>query len=282
MRIGWIGAGIMGKPMVRHLHHHGHEVHVYARHPEKVQDLKEEGIFIQKDIPALVSHVDVIGTMVGFPQDVREVYAQLFKVLRPGMTCIDFTTSDPKLAIELSKAGAEKQIQILDAPVTGGDVGAQNGTLTILVGGQKEVFESMMPIFSAFGQEIHHCGEAGSGQKVKIANQIMIANTLQGICEAFSYCKGQGLDPALVIECLQHGAAGSRQLSLLGEKMLQNDYAPGFYIKHFVKDLKIALSQDQIQLNGVENVIREYLDLIDQGYGEKGTQALIQAFQSNH
>ena len=154
MRIGWIGAGIMGKPMVRHLHHHGHEVHVYARHPEKVQDLKEEGIFIQKDIPALVSHVDVIGTMVGFPQDVREVYAQLFKVLRPGMTCIDFTTSDPKLAIELSKAGAEKQIQILDAPVTGGDVGAQNGTLTILVGGQKEAFESMMPIFSTL---LPHC-----------------------------------------------------------------------------------------------------------------------------
>ena len=282
MRIGWIGAGIMGKPMIRHLHHNGHQVHVYARHLEKIQDLKTDGIFLHPDIPALVQHVDVVCTMVGFPQDVQEVYEQLFKVLRPGMTCIDFTTSAPELAIKLYETGIQNQIQILDAPVTGGDIGAQNGTLTILVGGQKSVFEEMMPIFSAFGQEIHYCGKAGSGQKVKIANQIMIANTLQGICEAFSYCKGQGLDPGLVIECLQHGAAGSRQLSLLGEKMIQKDYAPGFYIKHFVKDLKIALHQDQVKLAGVEHVIQEYLDLIDQGYGEKGTQALIQAFQSNH
>ncbi len=279
MKIGWIGAGIMGNPMVSHLIDHGFEMHVFARHPQKVQNLIEKGAILENDISSLAACCDVICTMVGFPSDVKEVYETLFASIKPGTICIDFTTSSPDLAIELAQKGAKKQVTVLDAPVTGGDVGAKQGTLTILVGGPKDTFDQLQPVFSAFGKDIFYCGKAGAGQKVKIANQIMIANTLQGICEAMTYLKSQGSDPALVIQNLQNGAAGSRQLELLGPKMLQNDFDPGFYIKHFVKDLRIALNQKEVQLTGVQNVINEYITLMDQGYQDLGTQALIKYFQ---
>ncbi|MBE6118965.1 MAG: NAD(P)-dependent oxidoreductase [Erysipelotrichaceae bacterium] len=279
MKIGWIGAGIMGNPMVHHLLKNGHEAHVYARHPQKVQNLVEEGAVLEESIASLVQHSDVICTMVGFPSDVKEVYGTIFEHIEPGKICIDFTTSSPSLAVALAQQGKDKQVTVLDAPVTGGDAGAKQGTLTILVGGPKETFDQLQPVFSAFGKDIFYCGEAGAGQKVKIANQIMIANTLQGICEAMTYLKSQGCDPALVIQNLQNGAAGSRQLELLGPKMLQNNFDPGFYIKHFVKDLRIALDQKEAKLTGVENVIQEYITLMDQGYQDLGTQALIKYFQ---
>lgn len=279
MKIGWIGAGIMGNPMVAHLMNHELEVHVFARHPQKVQNLIEKGAVLEKDISSIAAHCDVICTMVGFPSDVQEIYETLFASAKPGTICIDFTTSSPELAIMLSETGKEKGITVLDAPVTGGDAGAKQGTLTILVGGPEETFQQLQPIFTSFGKDIFYCGPAGAGQKVKIANQIMIANTLQGICEAMTYLKSQGSDPALVIQNLKNGAAGSRQLELLGPKMIQNDFDPGFYIKHFVKDLRIALDQHEVKLSGVETVIQEYLSLMDQGYQDLGTQALIKYFQ---
>lgn len=279
MRIGWIGAGIMGQPMVCHLLNHGYEVLVYARHPERVQDCVSKGAVLKESIEALCSSCDVLCTMVGFPSDVREVYDQIFS--DPGQVkfCIDFTTSDPELAEELYIQGKERGIVCIDAPVTGGDVGAKNGALTILVGADKALFESMKPIFECFGSYIYYCGNAGAGQRVKLANQIMIANTLQGICEAMAYLKSVGMDPALVVEDLANGAAGSKQLDLQGQKILNHNYDPGFYIKHFVKDLKLAIKDSKVSLAGVDRVIKEYVALMDQGLGDRGTQALMAYFE---
>ena len=279
MRIGWIGAGIMGQPMVLHLLKDGHDVHVYARHPERVMDAKNAGCSMESSIASLVHSCDVICTMVGFVSDVKEVYDKIFDSIEPGKICIDFTTSSPSLAKTLYKKGKELGVSILDAPVTGGDSGAKAGTLTVLVGGDKGTFHSCMPIFKAFGSQIEYCGSAGCGQHVKAANQIMIANTLQGICEAMSYLGCKGVDESFVYRFLRNGAAGSKQLDFQGQKILDEDYAPGFYVKHFVKDLNIALQETTLPLNGVNKVLNEYVDLMDRGYSDLGTQCLIEYFR---
>lgn len=278
-KIGWIGAGIMGQPMVIHLLNKGFEAHVFARHPKKVEDAKAAGAIMEDSIESLVHNVDVICTMVGFPSDVKEVYEKIFSCIEPGKTCIDFTTSSPKLAKELYQKGKKAGVHVLDAPVTGGDTGAKNGTLTVLVGGEENDFEKNYEIFEAFGTQIEYCGLAGCGQHVKMANQIMIANTLQGICEAMSYLKCKGVDDSYVYKFLRNGAAGSKQLDFQGKKMLENDYAPGFYVKHFVKDLKIAVEEASFPLNGVNKVIHEYVDLMDRGMSDLGTQCLIEYFR---
>lgn len=279
MKIGWIGAGIMGQPMVCHLLKAGNEVHVYARHPEKVNQAMDQGAILEKDIQSLVACSDVICTMVGFPSDVKEVYETIESCIKPGKICIDFTTSSPTLAQELYNRFQQIDVQILDAPVTGGDVGAQKGTLTVLVGGEQSTFEQMKPLFEAFGSQIEYCGSAGSGQHVKMANQIMIANTLQGICEAIVYLQEKNVDPQYVVDYLGQGAAGSRQLDLNGQKMLNQDYEPGFMVKHFVKDLRIAINECSKDLSGIQKVIEEYVSLMDQGYSDKGTQCLIEFFK---
>lgn len=279
MKIGWIGAGIMGQPMVCHLLHAGHEVHVYARHPEKVQLVLNHGAILDYSIKELVRSVDVVCTMVGFPSDVESVYEDIFKYVREGQVLIDFTTSSPSLAKDLYTKGKALLVDVLDAPVTGGDVGAKNGKLTILVGGERRVFDQCMDVFTCFGSQIEYCGLAGCGQHVKMANQIMIANTLQGICEAMMYLSHQSMDESLVYRFLKNGAAGSKQLELQGQKMLDEDYAPGFYVKHFVKDLKIALQECDVNLKGVDIVVKEYLDLMDRGMSDLGTQCLIEYFR---
>ena len=278
-KIGWIGAGIMGQPMVIHLLNKGYEVHVYARHPERVEQAKNAGAILEESIESLTSNVDVICTMVGFPSDVKEVYDVIFSCIEAGKTCIDFTTSSPKLAKELYTKGKELGVHVVDAPVTGGDTGAKNGTLTVLVGADKEDFETNKEIFEAFGTQIEYCGKACCGQHVKMANQIMIANTLQGICEAMSYLNCKDVDESFVYRFLRNGAAGSKQLEFQGKKMLENDYAPGFYVKHFVKDLKIAVQEANFPLYGVNRVIKEYVDLMDRGMSDLGTQCLIEYFR---
>ena len=278
-KIGWIGAGIMGQPMVIHLLNKGYEVHVYARHPERVEQAKNAGAILEESIVSLASNVDVICTMVGFPSDVKEVYDVIFSCIEKDKTCIDFTTSSPKLAKELYTKGKELGVHVLDAPVTGGDTGAKNGTLTVLVGADKEDFETNKEIFEAFGTQIEYCGKASCGQHVKMANQIMIANTLQGICEAMSYLNCKDVDESFVYRFLRNGAAGSKQLEFQGKKMLENDYAPGFYVKHFVKDLKIAVQEANFPLYGVNRVIKEYVDLMDRGMSDLGTQCLIEYFR---
>lgn len=279
MKIGWIGAGIMGLPMTMHLMEHGHEVHICARRPEKVMEAFEKGAIQEGSIASLVDHCDVICTMVGFPSDVKEVYTEIFEHIQKGKTCIDFTTSSPELAKELYNMGYHAGAFVLDAPVTGGDVGARQGTLTILVGGDLPVYQAMQPVFETFGKDIYYCGSCGSGQSTKIANQIMIANTLQGICEAMSYLKTSHLEESMILSFLKNGAAGSKQLELNGQKMLEQDYAPGFYVKHFVKDLRIALENTKVDLKGVQLVLNEYLNLVDHGYSEQGTQCLIEYFK---
>lgn len=278
-KIGWIGAGIMGQPMVIHLLNKGYEVHVYARHPEKVEDAKNAGAIMEASIENLTKNCDVICTMVGFPSDVEEVYEKIFSSIEREKTCIDFTTSSPQLAKKLYHKGKKLGVHILDAPVTGGDTGAKNGTLTILVGSDQEDFEKNKEIFEAFGSQIEYCGTAGCGQHVKMANQIMIANTLQGICEAMSYLKCKDVDESFVYRFLRNGAAGSKQLDFQGKKMLENDYAPGFYVKHFVKDLKIAVQEANFPLYGVNKVIQEYVDLMDRCMSDLGTQCLIEFFR---
>lgn len=263
MRIGFVGAGIMGAPIVGHLMKAGHEVVVYARHPERVAVPKE--ILVSSLEQAF--DVDVFMTMLGFPSDVKSVYERLIESdYRP--LCVDLTTSSPDLAVELAKS-----LSILDAPVTGGDVGAQRGQLTVLVGGDRALFEKLTPLFECFGQHIYYCGPSGSGQSVKAANQIMIANTLQGIGEAMAYLEASGLDKRLLVDFLKDGAAGSSQLSLQGQKVIDGDMSPGFYVKHFLKDLRIAL--ERLDLAGVKRVIEEYESL---DVNEEGTQSLVKYF----
>lgn len=204
-RVGWIGAGIMGKAMGRNLMKHGFELHLYARHPQKVQDIVAEGAILHDSIASCVRACDVVITMVGFPDDVREVYMDeggIFAHASEGQLLIDMTTSSPKLAQELAQLGREKDLRVLDAPVTGGDAGAREGTLTILIGGREEDAKAAWPLFEAMGRHIHHCGEAGCGQHMKLANQIMIAGALSGVSEAAAYIQKQGMDPQEMIDDL--------------------------------------------------------------------------------
>ena len=280
-KIGFIGVGIMGRSMVRNLMKHGYELHIYARHPQKVTDVVAEGAHFHDTITSCVKASEAVITMVGYPSDVEEVYLGengIFAAAANGTLLIDMTTSSPRLAKMLYAHGKARSLAVLDAPVTGGDSGAKAGTLTILVGGEKAAYERAYPLFQAMGTHIYYCGEAGRGQHMKLANQIMIAGTLSGVSEAIAYAKQQGMDPSMVISYLKDRAAGSRQLELLGPKMVAEDYAPGFFIKHFIKDMKIAQSQEG-SLPILEKVCAMYGDLEAEGMGDLGTQALIRHYR---
>lgn len=211
-RIGWIGAGIMGKPMARNLMKAGYEVHVYARHPEKVADIVEEGASFHAAIADCVRASDVVITMVGFPEDVEDVYftqGNIMDSAEAGKVLIDMTTTSPTLSEKLYDEGKKRGLSVLDAPVTGGDTGAAAGTLSILVGGDEDVYEKCRPLFSAMGTSITYFGPAGCGQHAKMANQIMIAGALSGVCEALTYAKAEGLDLDRLIGAVSTGAAAS-------------------------------------------------------------------------
>ena len=280
-KIGFIGVGIMGRSMVRNLMKHGYELHIYARHPQKVADVVAEGAHFHDTITSCVKTSEAVITMVGYPSDVEEVYLGengIFSAAANGTLLIDMTTSSPRLAKMLYAHGKSRSLAVLDAPVTGGDSGAKAGTLTILVGGEKAAYEQAYPLFQAMGTHIYYCGEAGRGQHMKLANQIMIAGTLSGVSEAIAYAKQQGMDPSMVISYLKDGAAGSRQLELLGPKMVAEDYAPGFFIKHFIKDMRLALEESQkehLRLQILEAVLSHFEELAQEGYDEMGTQQLI-------
>lgn len=284
-KIAWIGVGIMGKAMARNLMKAGYELHIYARHPEKVTDIVAEGVMLHKSIADCVQSAEAVITMVGFPQDVEEVYFAPGNILdsaAPGMLVIDMTTTSPTLAKKIALAGEEKGLRVLDAPVTGGDVGAKAGTLSILVGGQKADYEAAMPLFAKMGTNITYFGAAGSGQHAKMANQIMIAGALSGVCEALRYAKAEGLDLETLVGAVATGAAGSKQLDFQGKKILENDFAPGFYMKHFVKDMKIAESEAEavgLHLNILQTVLQNCETLVQNGCGDLGTQALIRFYE---
>lgn len=283
-KIGFIGVGIMGKSMVRNLMKAGFELHIYARNKEKVKDVISEGANFHESIQDCVKDCEAVITIVGFPKDVEEVYFEEGNILdsaESGAYLIDMTTTSPMLAEKIYKEGTEKGYHVLDAPVTGGDTGAKAGTLSILVGGLKEDFEKCMPLFQAMGTNINYQGNAGCGQHAKLANQIMLAGTLSGVCEALTYAKAKGLDPQVFLDSVSTGAAGSKQLDIFGPKILAGDYEPGFFLKHFVKDMKLALTEanmSELSLEVLSLVLANYEELEAAGYGNLGTQALMKYY----
>lgn len=283
--IGFIGVGIMGKSMVRNLIKAGFELHIFARHPEKVADVVSEGAVLHASIADCASQRDAVITMVGFPQDVEEVYFSPGAILdsaAPGTYLVDMTTTSPALAERLYREGTARGFRVLDAPVTGGDVGARNGTLSILVGGDRESYEACMPLFQAMGTNLNYFGRAGSGQHAKLANQIMVAGALSGVCEAFSYAESKGLNLQTLFDAVSTGAAGSGQLDALGPKIIAEDYRPGFFLKHFVKDMRLALEEAQessLLLQMLKTVLDECLYLEQEGFSDQGTQTLIHFYR---
>lgn len=284
-RIGFVGLGLMGSSMARNLMKRGFEVHGYARHPQKVTALVNEGLFLHDTLAETAALADVMISMVGFPEDVREVYtgeSGILNHIREGSVCIDMTTSDPDLARELYALAAERNVAMLDAPVTGGDVGAQKGTLTILVGGNDEDLNRVMPVLEAMGTSIHYLGEAGMGQQAKLVNQIFIAGAMAGVAEAWNYAKESGLDAENIYLSLRQGAAGSKSMDLYWPRLLNDDLQPGFFIKHFIKDMNLAAEQAKqkgLHLEVLETVLREYQDLNEP---ELGTQALIHSSEKKN
>lgn len=283
--VGFIGVGIMGKSMVRNLMKAGYELHIFARTKAKAEDVIEEGAVFHDTIGDCVKERDAVITIVGFPKDVEEVYFDAGNILdsaKEGAYLIDMTTTSPKLAEEIFKEGTKRGFHVLDAPVTGGDTGAKTGTLSILAGGEKEDFEACMPLFEAMGTNINYQGKAGCGQHAKLANQIMIAGTLSGVCEALTYAKAKGLDLETVVKSVATGAAGSRQLELFAPKIMAEDFAPGFFMKHFVKDMTLALTEANrsgLCLEVLSQVLANYEELQAAGYGELGTQALMKYYE---
>ena len=286
-KIGFIGVGIMGKSMVRNLMKAGFELHIYARTKSKVEDVISEGAAFHESISECVKDCEAVITIVGFPKDVEEVYFDEGNILdsaREGTYLIDMTTTSPMLAQKIYEAGTKKGFHVLDAPVTGGDTGAKAGTLSILAGGRREDYEACRPLFDAMGTNINYQGEAGCGQHAKLANQIMIAGTLSGVCEAITYAKAKGLDLPTVLRSVSTGAAGSKQQDIFGPKILAEDYAPGFFMKHFIKDMKLALTEanmSELSLDVLSQVLANYEELEAEGYGDLGTQALMKYYEES-
>lgn len=283
-KIAFIGTGVMGLSIVKHLLKAGYEVTVYNRTKEKADPLIELGA-LWADSPAIASEKkDIIFTMVGFPKDVEEVYfgeEGIFKTAKEGSIVVDMTTSQPSLAQKIYEAAKERGIKSLDAPVSGGDIGARNGTLSIMVGGDEAVFHEMLPIFQLFGSNIVYHGQAGSGQHAKMCNQLLVATNMIGVCECIAYGIKAGLDLDKVLESVSTGAASSWALTNLGPRILKGNLDPGFYIKHFIKDMKIALDEAEkmgLDLPGLKLAKEMYELLQEKGYGDYGTQALIKYY----
>jgi len=284
--IGFIGTGVMGKSMAMHLIDAGYTLHIFNRTKQKAAELLEKGAVWHDTIAAVAKESDVIMTMLGFPNDVEAVYFGedgLIKNAKPGSLLIDFTTSKPELAERIEHEAFKHQLKSLDAPVSGGDVGAKNKTLTIMVGGDRTVFEEARVYLNNVGQNIVHQGTSGAGQHTKMCNQIAIASNMIGVSEAIMYAKKAGLDPERVLESISAGAAGSWSLTNLAPRMIRHDDEPGFYIKHFIKDMQIAYESAQamgLDTPGLKLALSMYDTLAEQGLSDKGTQALINYYQS--
>lgn len=280
-KIGFIGLGVMGKSMVRNLVKAGYECVVHTRTKEKADHLLEIGVSWQNSPQAVAKKSDVIITMVGYPKDVEQVYfgsEGIFSGGGEGKIVIDMTTSTPTLGIKIYEEAKKHGMNALDAPVSGGDIGAKNGTLSIMVGGDKEIFERVQPIFSTLGNNIVYQGEAGAGHHTKMCNQIANASTMIGVMEALVYAKKSGLDPERVLQSIGSGAASSWAMNNLLPRVLKDDFAPGFFIKHFIKDMEIALEEAkkmEFDLPGSELAKKMYLKLAERGEENSGTQALI-------
>jgi len=283
--IGFIGTGVMGKSMAGHLMQAGHELFVYNRTKEKAKVLVEKGAVWCDTVGELAERSDVVITIVGYPTDVEEVYFKEGGILdraRSGTYVIDMTTSSPMLAQKIGNEAKKKGIFALDAPVSGGDIGAKTAKLAIMVGGEEDAFEDMQPIFSLMGTNIRRLGSHGAGQYTKMANQIAIASNMMGVAEAMAYAKKAGLDQKAVLETIETGAAGSFSLSKLAPRMIDGDFEPGFYIKHFIKDMNIALTSAEemgLKTPGLELAKKLYEELVERGEENSGTQALYKYYE---
>ena len=283
--VGFIGIGVMGKSMAYNLIKNGFDVYVYSRTKSKADEVVGKGALWCSSVKECVSQKDAVITMVGYPKDVEEVYFGsngIIENAKKGALIIDMTTTSPVLSEKIYSLATEKGLYAVDAPVSGGDKGAENATLSIMAGGDKESFEMALPLFKALGTTIIYEGKAGSGQHTKMANQIAIAGAIAGVCEAIRYGDLAGLDRRLMLNSIKNGAAGSWQMSNNGENILSNNFDPGFFIKHFIKDMKIASSEAEVRgekLEALETVLKMYEALENGGLGDMGTQALIKYYE---
>ena len=283
-RVGFIGVGIMGKSMVRNLMKAGYEVSIYTRTKSKVEDVIGEGAGWCDSVAECARGRDVVITIVGYPKDVEEVYFGEKGILAnadKGAYVIDMTTTSPRLAVRIYEEASKVGLHAIDAPVTGGDSGAKAGTLTILAGGEKKDFDACIPVFEAMGKNINYEGKAGNGQHTKMCNQIAIAGALAGACEAFVYAKNVGLDLETCFASISTGAAGSAQMSNVASKALKDNFDPGFFLKHFIKDMSIASEEAKeanAQLEILEKALSMCKELEADGMGDLGTQALIRHY----
>ena len=284
-KIGFVGVGIMGKSMVRNLMKAGFEVSIYTRTRSKVEDVIGEGAIWCDSVAECAKGRDAVISIVGYQKDVIEVYfgpAGILANADPGTYVIDMTTTSPKLAVQIFDEAEKLGLHAIDAPVTGGDSGAKAGTLTILAGGKKEDFDTCMPVFEAMGKNINYEGKAGNGQHTKMCNQIAIAGALAGACEAMVYAKNVGLDVDVMLKSISTGAAGSAQMNNVASKALKDDFNPGFFLKHFIKDMSLAEEEAaavSVKLDILEDVLQMCRGLENEGMGDLGTQALIKHYK---
>jgi len=281
--IAWIGTGVMGASMCGHLVAAGHNVTIYTRTREKAASLVDRGAHWAATPRDAAAAADVIVTMVGLPSDVREVYfgtAGIFAGARPNAVVVDMTSTAPSLAVEIDTAARQRGLSAIDAPVSGGDVGARNATLSIMVGGDAATVSRVRPLLELMGKSIVHQGPAGSGQHAKLCNQIVIAGTIIGVCESLLYGRRAGLDLETMLQSISGGAASCWTLTNLAPRVLKGNFDPGFFIDHFVKDMGIALDECRrmnLKLPGLTMVHSLYQQAQQMGHGRKGTQALFLA-----
>ena len=285
-RIGWIGTGVMGSSMCGHLLTAGYRVTVHSRTRSKAQPLLDRGGQWAESPRAVAVESDVLFTMVGFPQDVRTVYFDETGVLagaRAGMILIDMTTTQPSLSREIAVTASTKDLSAIDAPVSGGDIGAKNAALSIMIGGDTKSVQAVMPLFELLGKKIVHQGGPGTGQQAKLCNQIVIAGTMVGVCESLLYGYKAGLDLNRMLESIRGGAAACWTLDNLAPRILQRNFDPGFFVEHFIKDMGLALGESKrmgLVLPGLTLVHQLYQTVQTLGHGRSGTHALILALES--
>ncbi len=280
-KIGWIGTGIMGISMASHLQSAGYELTIYSRTKEKAQKLLDLGAHWADSPRQVAENSDIVFTIVGFPQDVEEVILGeegALKGLSAGGIICDMTTSCPNLAATIAAKAKAQGCHAVDAPVTGGDVGAKNATLSIFVGGENDAYTALLPCLEKMGKTIVHCGEAGMGQKAKLANQIAVAGVMFSVCESLLFAKECGLDVEQWRQTVVPGAAGSTAMNVLGKRIVEQDFAPGFFVEHFCKDLRLCIDQCRsmgLTLPGLNLAEQAYNILEEHGHAKDGTQVLI-------
>jgi 3-hydroxyisobutyrate dehydrogenase len=285
MTVGWIGTGVMGAQMAGHLIEAGHTLFIFNRTKKKAELLIGKGARWCESVDEVADHAEILFTIVSLPADVEEIYLGergILSVDRPCRIVVDMTTSSPRLAQRIAEKASKGGMESLDAPVSGGDIGARNASLAIMVGGSKKAFESVLPLLRLMGQNINHMGAPGAGQHTKMCNQILIAGTMIGVCESLLYAEKAGLDQQSVIDIIGKGAASCWSINNLGPRIARGDFDPGFFVEHFIKDMGIALQEAAaagLSLPGLALVHQLYLAVKAQGHGRAGTQALMLALR---